>query len=357
MPRVRHIFRWDLDKTYLRTEFDSVRSMVRTARLSAEERENIPGSAALIRGIRQSASESSQHLIYFVSGSPEQLRSVIEKKFALDGFVPDGFVLKPAMSDLFRARFRSLKNQVAYKLGALVAGRSDAPIGAKETLLGDDAESDAFIYSLYADLVRGGVSPKELRDVLRRAKAYPDQIAYIEHELESVVHENAVGRIIIHLDQLTPPAAFVDYFPLVVPIYNHLQTALVLYFDGTLKLEAVRGVIFELMEQFGFDTTRLANAAEDIIRRRRSHIDPEVLDKLAFELKALIEEERNRTDGKDERREEVLVRIAERSEYLRTRPDTKGFEPAKERNYVELFSREEARREEARKSKKLVKTS
>jgi len=41
MARVRHIFRWDLDKTYLRTEFDSVRALVRTARLSAEERENI----------------------------------------------------------------------------------------------------------------------------------------------------------------------------------------------------------------------------------------------------------------------------------------------------------------------------
>lgn len=355
--RVRHIFRWDLDKTYLRTEFDSVRSLVRTARLSAEERENIPGSAALIRAIRQSASEHEQHLIYFVSGSPEQLRGVIERKFALDGFVPDGFVLKPAVSDLFRARFRSLRSQVPYKLGALLGGRAQAPVGAKETLLGDDAESDAFIYTLYSDLVRGAVTIKELRDVLKHVRAYGDQVSYIEQELEAVVHEKAVERIIIHLDQLTPPSAFSDYFPLVVPIYNHLQTALVLFLDGTLNVQAIRGVAYELVEQFGFDLGRLANSVEDIIRRQRGQLPPESLDRLIAELRALLQKEAETSNVRDERREEVLAKIAERVESVRSRPEpSKPALPSGRRDYVELFQREEERREEARRNKKLTPT-
>lgn len=357
MHRVRHIFRWDLDKTYLRTEFDSVRALVRTARLSAEERENIPGSAALMRAIRQHGSESAQHLIYFVSGSPEQLRGVIERKFALDGFAPDGFVLKPAMSDFFRARFRALKSQVPYKLGALLAGRANAPIGVKETLLGDDAETDAFIYALYSDLVRGSIPLKVLREVLLRVRAYDDEIKYIEHELESVVHEPAVSRIVIHLDQLTPPASFLEYFPLVVPIYNHLQTALVLYFDGTLGIQAVRGVAYELVEHFQFDETRLANTAEDLLRRRRALISNEALDRLASELRGLGEEERTPRNGVaiDERRVEVLFKLAERAEYVRSRPDPpKLVEPLGARDYVELFEREEARREETRRQKKIA---
>lgn len=350
MPRIRHIFRWDLDKTYLRTEFSSVRSLVRTARLSAEERENIPGSAALIRAIRRSASEAAQHLIYFVSGSPEQLRGVIERKFALDGFAPDGFVLKPAVAELFRARFRAIKSQVPYKLGALVSGRAQSPVGVPETLLGDDAESDAFIYSLYADLVRGRVPREMLREVLRRAHAYDNQLRHIEEELESVVHENAVTRIVIHLDQLTPPAAFADYFPLVVPIYNHLQTALVLVLDGTLGIGAVREVALELIDQFGFDLGRLTNSAEDIVRRQRPQLPEGALAAIAADLRTLATAQNGET--RDERSDEILLKLAERIEYVHGRPEpsrttARGVRP----DYVELFQREEARREEARKAK------
>jgi hypothetical protein len=348
MSRVRHIFRWDLDKTYLRTEFESVRALVRTARLSAEERENIPGSAALIRAIRKQATEAAQHLIYFVSGSPEQLRTVIERKFALDGFVPDGFVLKPAVSELFRARFRAIKSQIPYKLGALLAGRADAPIGVKETLLGDDAESDAFIYTLYADLVRGGVSRETLREILRRAKAYEDQTRYIEQELEAVVHENAVTRILIHLDQLTPPAAFADYFPLAVPIYNHLQTALVLSLDGTLGATAIIGVALELADHFGFDITRLTNSVEDIVRRQRAQVGADRLGQLAEELRGLIP-----SDGpRREQEQELIEKIVERIEHVRSRPEAPRSLTAARPDYVELYEREEARREEARRAKR-----
>lgn len=357
MTAPRHVFRWDLDKTYLRTEFDSVRALMRTARLSAEERENIPGSAALIRGIRQSATDDARHEIYFVSGSPEQLRGVIEKKFALDGFAPDGFVLKPAVQNLFRARFRAITSQVPYKLGALLGGRARAPVGAKETLLGDDAESDAFIYAFYADLVRGVVGRDHLRAVLRKARAYDDQVQAIERELETVVHEPAIMRVVIHLDQLTPPAAFAEYFPLVVPIYNHLQTALVLVLDGTLQPGSIRAVSRELLDQFAFDPARLTQSAEDIFRRRRPYTGPEAMSRLAADLRAMAAEDQDRAAenpaGADALHETLLA-IAERAEHVATRPVSLVMpipHGLRKVDYVELFEREEARRMEARKAR------
>jgi len=280
---------------------------------------------------------------------------VIEKKFALDGFAPDGFVLKPTVSNLFRARFRAITSQVPYKLGALLGGRVHAPVGVKETLLGDDAESDAFIYCFYADLVRGRIGLPVLREVMKRARAYGDQIAAIEKELESVVHEAAVLRVVIHLDQLTPPSAFAEYFPLVVPIYNHLQTALVLALDKTLGVESVRVVARELLDQFGLDPAKLTLSAEDIFRRRRPYVEPEAIGGLATQIRALINAPRDpgaHLLAKDDAVTETLLAIADHAE----RVAGVSMPPAVPRppkvDYVELFAREEARRAEARKAKK-----
>lgn len=352
MDRIRHIFRWDLDKTYLKTEFDTVQDLVRTARLSAEERENIPGSAALIRAIRDSGSEDEQNLVYFISGSPQQMRSVLERKFALDGFIPDGFVLKPTLRHILTGRFRAVRNQVGYKLGQLLLGRSEAPIGTDETLFGDDAESDAFIYSLYADAIAGRVSSDELQEVLRVTGCYPEQITQIEEHLEAIVHEDPVKRIIIHLDQRTPPASFTPYFPRVVPIYNHLQTAIVLYLDGILKARAIRQVAAELLEKYGFDHKRLSNLAEDILRRRRHHYPTEMLGQLAGELVTVDQAE----PEPEEAVVEVLEGIADRAQYLRTRPiDDEPPESGNgEMNYLDLWSQDEKRREEQKRAKKLA---
>lgn len=373
---IHHIFRWDLDKTYLKTEFDTVRDLVRTARTPAELRENIPGAAALIRAIRGSTPNGGQHQVFFISGSPNQMRGVLERKFAIDGFAPDGFVLKPTVGNFLRGRFRAIRGQVAYKLRELLAGRAEAPIGTQETLFGDDAESDAFIYSLYGDAVAGAVRADELRQVLEKAGAYPDQIAAIEEALESIVHERPIRRIIIHLDQRTPPAAFHAYFPLVVPIYNHLQTAIVLYLDRTLGPGAIRVVAEELLGAYGFDVQRLSNLAEDILRRSRSRYPLGRLGELADELRALRHTEpepwaaEDTTGGDDptssrgpsparrpdsilDAANQVLEAIADRATYLAGRPLAE--EPPRSearRNYLELLEQERARKEDIKKAKK-----
>jgi hypothetical protein len=352
---ISHIFRWDLDKTYLKTDFDTVRDLVRVARMSAEERENIPGSAALLREMRTGAMGSDKNLIYFISGSPRQLRTVIEKKFALDGFVPDGFVLKPSFSMLMRGRIRGIRNQVPYKLSALLSGRGDSPIGTLETLLGDDAESDALIYSLYGDILSGLIDRDFLLKFLKKTKAYKDQLEAIEHQLDAIVHEETVKRIIINLDRNTAPAEFFDYFPRVVPVHNHLQTAIVLCLDQTVSLNAVRDVAYEMLWKFGYKPDTLLHSAEDIFRRQRAYQPQKCYERMLEELSHLEPPKppsraNKRASDNLETTMNLMRQLKERLEYLQTRPLPRNTSRvAPHRDYFELLVAEEKRREARKK--------
>ena len=89
-----HIFRWDLDKTYLRTDFDTLADLVKTALQSAEEKTNIPGTATLMRELRVGP-DGRQTRTHIVSGSPRQLRRVLLRKLQLDGAEIDSLTLQP----------------------------------------------------------------------------------------------------------------------------------------------------------------------------------------------------------------------------------------------------------------------
>lgn len=359
MARQPHIFRWDLDKTYLKTEFETVRDLVRTASLTAEQRENIPGSAALIRAVRDDP--DAKHAVFFISGSPSLMRGVLERKFALDGFIPDGFVLKPTLGHIVRGRFRAVRGQVPYKLEQLLRGRSEVAVGSLETLFGDDAENDAFVYSLYADIVAGRIDRSRLGALMRRCGAYASQVAALEDALEAVVKEDPVQRIVIHLDQATPPATFAPYFPRVVPIYNHLQTAFVLYLDGSLGPACIRMVARELLARYGFDVDRLVNLAEDILRRRRLHHTLDFIEQTIDDLRGLIGiDEPGSELETDEVREQVnaltdelLGKVMERAEAIRVgtrRPPQSRQEV--ERDYFALWAEEEARARDRKRQRK-----
>jgi len=259
----RRIYRWDLDKTYLQTEFETFRQLVRTALQKASEKQAVPGAAALIRELR--AQGDSQLCI--ISGSPTQMRNVLEAKLKLDGVEWDELVLKDNVRNLLRGRFRALRGQVGYKLPVLLESRIHAPVEAEEVLFGDDAEADAFIYSLYADLVAGRVDEVVLGQVLEAAQVYPDDRARIVTAWRAIPRADPVRRIFIHLDRLTPPAYFSRYGPRVVPIFNYFQAALVLLADGELNAAQVARVAVEMVQTAGHNLLTLSNSFQDLVRR------------------------------------------------------------------------------------------
>src|SRR5690349_7483583 len=266
---VPYVARWDLDKTYLRTEFATVRDLLRTAFERAEQKRTVPGAATLLREI--AATGASVHIL---SGSPEQLRAKPEEKLRLDGARWDTFTLKPNLRNVLRLRFRAVRDQVGYKLPALLSARAGLVSSKdahtpflREVLIGDDAESDALVYSLYADVVAGRVPATALEAILTRAAAYKEAIADAIRYARLVERGDAVERILIHVDRQSPPSDFAPYGARLVPFYNCLQAAFVLEEDVRLPPAAVIRVAVDLVLDHRFDGEALGRSYLDLWRR------------------------------------------------------------------------------------------
>ncbi|MFW6067161.1 MAG: phosphatase domain-containing protein [Myxococcota bacterium] len=263
IDRSRLVYRWDLDKTYLRTEFDTVRDLLRTAFEPVRQKQTVPGAAALLREVKGTSPAG----IYILSGSPEQMRRRLEAKLRLDGVHWDSFVLKPSLRNLLRGRFRFLRDQVGYKLEALLGSRLQVEPDTDEILFGDDAEADGFIYSLYADICADRVGNEVLMQVLRRAQVYEQELPSLVRMMSRVPHRGEVRRIFIHLDRVSPPDVFADYGQRLCPFYNYFQPALVLLEMGCIDADAALRVGAEIVVQHGFAPDALTASFIDLARR------------------------------------------------------------------------------------------
>jgi hypothetical protein len=262
------VCRWDLDKTYLRSDFDSLRQLLRTAFERAEDKVDVPGVAEVVRALKNAAARHGRPaLVYFLSASPPQIGKAIRAKLDLDGVPYDGIVFKNQLQHLRPGKLRNLREHVGFKLVELLRSRLDGPSGASELLFGDDWESDPLIYSLYADLLAGRVDGNRLAPVLRRIGV---DRALVEEAVRlgaRAAGHDAVERIFINLERRSPPAVFRLFGSRVVPTFNYFQTAAVLAVSGHLDAEDVVAVGRVLTERSGYTGRRLENSLEDLVRR------------------------------------------------------------------------------------------
>lgn len=275
------IYRWDLDKTYLATDFESVRGLWRAAREAPEDKRNVPGSAELLRAL----SRRPGARVVIVSGSPTQMREVLAEKLRLDGVRFDELLLKDSLRHLKKGRFRAIKGQFGYKLPALLRGRIGLGKGAKETLFGDDAEVDAIVYSVFADAVAGRLSAHEVSRIMESAGAYPDHIQSAVDALDAIAQSDAVERIFIRLEKAIPPRLFEILGPRVVPVYSWFQAALVLYAAGRIEAQTVAEVAQAVHSQSGHGRQELGNHFQDLVRR--GHVPMDAMERLFDEVNAV----------------------------------------------------------------------
>ena len=263
---MRHIARWDLDKTYLRTEFDTLKDLVRTALERPDQKRTNPGAATVMRELGRAGS-----MVHILSGSPEQLRSRIEAKLQIDGVRWESLVLKPNLQNILRFRFRAVKDQLGYKLSALLVARAleqnkTGPLPV-ETLFGDDAEVDGFVYTVYAAIVSRAIDLDVVVAICQAGEVYPDTRDAIIASAQSILRAPAVERILIHLEARTPPSEFADFGSRLVPFYNYAQAAFVLLADGRLDGDGVLRVAAELVVDHHFDGDALAKSHVELGRR------------------------------------------------------------------------------------------
>lgn len=263
-------YRWDLDKTYLRTEFESLRKMVRIPFEAGADKVHLPGVPELVRALRRHAEDDKERpYVFFLSASPPQIGDAIREKLAIDEVAYEGITFKDQLGHLVRGRWGSLREQVGYKLGELLAARAAGPAAAVEYLFGDDWESDPLIYSLYADVLAGHVDLETLDRVLARVevgKTASRRILGLADVLCGSAPD-AVAQVYINLERRTPPSRFRAYGRRLVPTFNTLQAAASLYELGRLGLEDVMEVARSLLGASGEAGYRLRNSIDDLTRR------------------------------------------------------------------------------------------
>jgi len=239
------VFVWDIDKTYLDTRFSSVRGLLAIPFELAIDKVALPGAIALLRALRRGPGERPILApLYFVSGSPPQLRSVVEKKMLLDSVDFDGITFKDQWGLVRARRFSDVKGQVGYKLKALLLYRREIPLGARFFCFGDDVEKDAFVFPLFGRVCEG-LRGDALERVLRDERVHDEDRAEIHALTEGLAeHANPIERVFIHLTNESDPSSFDE--PSVVAVRSFLQAALVLGTLGRISHDAVRAVAADL---------------------------------------------------------------------------------------------------------------
>ncbi len=284
------ITRWDLDKTYLRSDFASLSDLARSVLERPDQKRAVPGAATLLRQMCAYAER-----VHILSGSPRQLRRALLQRLHMDGVRVDTLTLKPNASNLLRLRLAALHDQLGYKLTALLETKKDELRNhtgppPTEVLLGDDSEADAFIYSLYADLCLGVVDPDELESILKTGGTYPDLIRRALRAATGLAEtaHSTTFRILVHLDRQTPPSEFAGYGERLIAFHNYVQASLLLVDWGFTDVESFYDLCLEMILQHGMNLDALVSSYRDL--RRRGKLSPSALTAIEEGPPALIED-------------------------------------------------------------------
>lgn len=259
-----HVYRWDLDKTYLDTDIDSLRGLLRAAVQKAVDKRNVPGSATLLRALQEQDPEAK---VFVLSGSPTQMRAVLEEKLRLDGIDVDRLVLKDNLGNLRRGSLRAVKDQLGYKLPQLLLARLTTPTAATESLFGDDSEVDALVYAAYSAVLDGTLDPGGLREVLRLGRVYPDAV---DSALDAAARLESTGHvedIFIRVEKGVPLSRFARLGGRVTPVFSWLQAALALHARGRLSAERTAEVVCSCATDGDRPPGALAGLFQDAVRR------------------------------------------------------------------------------------------
>jgi hypothetical protein len=274
----------DIDRTYLMTRFSSLRGLARIPFEFAIDKLDIEGMVPLLKELRRGPARTSRSTpLYFISASPGQLRSVIERKMLLDGLEFDGTTFKDWLGVVAGLRLRRLKEQLGFKLTALSAARRELPAAAREILIGDDLETDALAYTIYADALAGRLTGEQLSHLLLRHGVSFEDAESIGAALRALPACGGVRRIYIRLERNDRPEAFLDSFPWLCACRGAFQIAVSLWAQGSISRQGVTRVADDLASR-GMEPPVLADRLAECCRR--ALCDRPAAEELAEELAA-----------------------------------------------------------------------
>lgn len=261
------VFVADIDRTYLATQLSSMKGMARIPFERAADKEDIAGMARLFREIRRGPGKERRDTpLYFVSASPAQLRPVIERKMRLDGIGFDGTTFKNWVGVVRRLRMRRFREQVGFKMTALLASRAELPAAAVEHLIGDDRETDPVAFAIYADVLAGRIPTGDLARILQINGVMDSDAQSIVRARREIARNRGVKRAYIRMERHTDPDAFKDFGPGVIGCLGAFQMAAVLMQEGSIGEDGVVRVAADLLLR-GQSPQTLVDRLRDLCRR------------------------------------------------------------------------------------------
>ncbi|MEM6531509.1 MAG: phosphatase domain-containing protein [Myxococcota bacterium] len=259
-------FIWDLDKTYLRSEFSSLRGLIRTALEQGRDKVAYPGATALLKTLRR-RDDGSLRPIVFVSASPPQLRAKILDKFALDRVEIDGIYFKDNLRNVRPGRFKRLREQMGYKLMALLDLRSRLPNGAREVTFGDDSENDPAVYALYSEILQKRLGGTRLIRYLEKQGVWPDEATKIAWRARQLPRHPPVRRIFITVHRDLDPRYYRRYGLDVVPTRSAFQAAVALAVRDTISWADLTNVCEEMLQTGSVSARGLTRQLDELASR------------------------------------------------------------------------------------------
>jgi hypothetical protein len=177
----------DIDKTYLETDFDSLVRLARIAFENASDKITVSGASetlTLARWGEPNPTSCSPEFpkplsLHFVSSSPSQMRGVLEEKLAIDGLDWTSDTFKNQAYNLKKGRVDLLRQHIAYKTLAIMNILERSPAGSEFILIGDNAESDPFIYLGLSFLTEKRISIEEYSKYLGLGEVEPSICAML----------------------------------------------------------------------------------------------------------------------------------------------------------------------------------
>lgn len=262
------VFVWDVDKTYLDTDFKSLWGLLRIPLEMAIDKRIIPGTAAVLRECRRGPGpRPRQTPIYFVSASPPQLAPVIQRKMLLDGLQPDGFLFKDQLRLALQGRFKQLKHQVEYKLTAHWRLIAELPRDAGLVVVGDDWESDAQVFHLLDAAQRGALEGDRLGAALREAGVRERSIPTMLDLAVQAAGRAQVALAVVILTRGRDPGFAAPYAPPVRTAREALQAAAIFQQAGFLSEAGVARVAERMCAEWGWDGARVRASLSDLATR------------------------------------------------------------------------------------------
>lgn len=255
------VYVWDIDKTYLDTKYETIKGLFKTAFEKAFQKRNVPGTATLIRALKDS-------VLYFISASPPQMEKKIYQKMRLDQIAPMAIFFKDNLKNMRPSKFKMLNKQVGFKVQALLELRAMLPENAKLVLFGDDSESDAVIYSLFSDICNRRISNREYLSVLEALHTPREQRNRIEELQKKIPQNDPVEKIYINLVNDTDPDYYAKFGRRVLATFTTFQAALDLYQSKHIDIKSVVVVARDMVTNYGFSLEELAKSLDDLHKRR-----------------------------------------------------------------------------------------